>query len=264
MRLLVYPYNLGSKSAKDLSNALGSRRVKAHGNYRHRPGDLIINWGNSTTPDWASKLAVMSMLNKPQYVRKAAEKIRTFEALAASDLMKHLPHWTTSQQQARAWLEDASPYGNLKKAVICRTLTRANSGRGIVMACEPNELVPAPLYTRYKPKTQEYRVHVHSRFGVMDVQQKRKKNDVDEDTFNPHIRSWNNGWVFCRENLKTPGIVEEVAELAINRLGLDFGAVDIGYHPVHGVGIYEVNTAPGIEGQTLANYANTFKRYLSA
>jgi hypothetical protein len=209
-------------------------------------------------------MAVMSMLNKPQYVRKASEKIHTFDALSKSGMTQHLPDWTTSIQTARQWLTQPSPYGNLKRAVVCRTLTRANSGRGVVVAETPTDLVQAPLYTRYKPKTQEYRVHVHAKFGVMDVQQKRKRNDVSEEDYDAFIRSWDNGWVFCRENLKVPDNVVQVSELAINNLGLDFGAVDIGYHPQFGIGIYEVNTAPGIEGQTLANYANAFKRYLSA
>lgn len=264
MRLVVFPYNLASQSAKALAAALDCVRVRVNGNYHHKVGDLIINWGNSRTPVWATKLAVMSMLNKPQYVQKASEKVRTFEALTATDLAKHLPDWTTNQQTARGWLNQPNPYGNLKRAVVCRTLTRANSGRGIVMADQPGDVAGAPLYTRYKPKQSEYRVHVHARFGIMDIQQKRKRNDVPAGEYDAHIRSWDNGWVFCREGLKVPSLVEEVAELAVNRLGLDFGAVDIGYHKDYGVGIYEINTAPGIEGQTLTNYANTFKRYLSA
>lgn len=264
MRLVIFPYNLASKSARELAHAIECPRVRKSGNYHHRPGDLVINWGNSNPPAWGTKLAIMSMLNKPQYVRNAAEKVRTFELLSAAEMSQHLPDWTTNQQIARSWLQQPNPYGILKHAVVCRSLTRANSGRGITVATTPVELVPAPLYTRYKPKTTEYRVHVHSRWGVMDIQQKRKRNDIPETEYDAHIRSWDNGWVFCRENLKVPKIVEEVAEMAISRLNLDFGAVDIGYHPTYGVGLYEVNTAPGIEGQTLKNYADTFKRYLSS
>lgn len=263
MRFVIYPYNLGSGSAKNLAGELEAIRVRQSGNYRHRPGDLIINWGNSHTPAWATKTAILSMLNKPQYIRIASEKIQTFEALGKTDMKKYLPEWTTSRQTARGWFNGPNPYGDLKRAVVCRTLTRANSGRGIVMADTPEQLVDAPLYTLYRPKQLEFRVHVHTRFGVMDVQQKRKKNDVVEADFDAYIRSWDNGWVFCRENLQTPKLVEEVAELAVNRIGLDFGAVDIGYHKSYGVCVYEINTAPGIEGQTLENYARTFKRYLS-
>jgi hypothetical protein len=264
VRLIVYPYNLGSKSAKELAAAIGAIRVRKDGNYKHRAGDLVINWGNGAVPAWGTKVAIQSMLNKPQYVRCASEKVRTFESLQASDLAKYLPNWTTSQQTARGWFNGPNPYGSLKRAVVCRTLTRANSGRGIVLATDAGSVVPAPLYTRYKPKQSEFRIHVHTRFGIMDAQQKRRRTDAAQSELGDYIRSYDNDWIFAREGIKVPSLVGEVAEMAVHRLGLDFGAVDIGFHDHYGVAIYEVNTAPGIEGQTLANYAQTFKRYLSA
>lgn len=261
MRFLVYPYSLRSQSAKILASKLETIRVKEIGKYLHKPGDLIINWGNKRIPNWGTKLAIQSMLNKPQYIINASEKLRTFKVLSTSDLGEHLPDWTTDLHTAQGWLEAPCPYYGLKHAVICRTLTKANSGRGIVLANTPEELVNAPLFTRYKPKQEEYRIHVHIRFGIMDAQQKRRENGAMGDLY---IRSRSNGWVFCRENLKIPTIVEEVSEMAVHRLGLDFGAVDVGYHQEHGLSLYEINTAPGIEGQTLTNYANTFRRYLSS
>jgi hypothetical protein len=174
---------------------------------------------------------------------------------------QHIVPWTTSQAVAREWL--AHPiYGNLKNAVVCRTLTRANSGRGIVVASTTDELVPAPLYTRYKPKVDEYRVHVFTRFGVVDVQQKRRRNGLEDGAGDRYIRSHDNGWVFCRDGVVAPPTLLAECERAVNILGLDFGAVDIGWHPTYGLSIYEINTAPGIEGQTLTNYVNTFRRFL--
>lgn len=264
IRFYIYPYSMASGSARALAQALECKRIRKDGNYHHQPGHLIINWGSTTAPVWGTQMAIKSMLNKPQYVSNASEKIRTFEILSES-MAKYLPDWTRSQQTARGWLNAPNPYGSLKKAVVCRTLTRANSGRGIVIAAAAGDVVPAPLYTRYKPKQSEFRVHVHRRFGVMDVQQKRRKNDADKTKPNSElIRSWDNDWIFAREGVSAPSDVLEAAELAINHLGLDFGAVDIGYHRELGPCIYEVNTAPGIEGQTLTNYANAFRRYLSA
>jgi glutathione synthase/RimK-type ligase-like ATP-grasp enzyme len=46
-------------------------------------------------------------------------------------------------------------------------------------------------------------------------------------------------------------------------LGLDFGAVDIGHRIIDNkVFVFEVNTAPGIEGTTLQRYVNTFNEYI--
>jgi hypothetical protein len=197
------------------------------------------------------------MLNKPQNVQVASDKIGTFRRLE-----QNIPEWTTNIDVARGWIGHPR-FGRKLNAVVCRTLTRANSGRGIVLARTTEEVVPAPLYTRYTPKTAEYRVHISSRFGVIDAAEKRRRNGFeDNEGANQYIRSWDNGWVFCREDLQLPEDVRRVAEESIHHLGLDFGAVDVGYHPEYGTTVYEVNTAPGLEGQTLVNYTNMFRRYL--
>ena len=160
---------------------------------------------------------------------------------------------------AEHWLEAGPKWPGFKHAVLCRTLTRANSGRGIVIAEKPEELVPAPLYTRYVPKQDEYRIHIFRELGIIDVQQKRRDTDVSPEDRDPYIRNHDAGWVFCRENVQPPQVVLHAAVDSIFALGLDFGAVDIGFHNNIGPCIYEVNTAPGLEGQTLVNYANAFK-----
>ena len=151
-------------------------------------------------------------------------------------------------------------YPGRKHAILCRTLTRANSGRGIILAETPEQLVPAPLYTRYVPKQDEYRIHVFRELGVIDVQQKRRNSEVSSEDRDPYIRNHDAGWVFCREEIHPPQAVLNVAVNSVLALGLDFGAVDIGFHNNIGVCVYEVNTAPGLEGQTLTNYINAFKQ----
>jgi hypothetical protein len=246
-----------------LSEQLSCLRVRPNGTYRHRPGDLVVNWGNSGLPTWGTQRALSNMLNKPAAVANASEKTRTFQILQTV-MPNNIPPWTTNRATATAWLSQPV-FGNARNAVVCRTLTRANSGRGIVLASNPAEVVAAPLYTRYKPKSAEFRIHVSSRYGVFDAVQKRRRNGAaDASGVEKYIRSYDNGWVFCREGVVVPTSVKEAAEEAVAALGLDFGAVDIGYHDVHGITIYEVNTAPGIEGQTLQNYGNILQRHLQA
>ena len=256
-KCIIYPYNLGSQSARRLAEGLNTIRVRPNGSYYHRAQHLVINWGNSTLPRWATPRAIQHMLNTPQNVEIASNKISTFQRLG-----ENIPEWTTDIRTARNWL--ATPiFGRKLNAVVCRTLTRANSGRGIVLAKTPEEVVAAPLYTRYTPKTLEYRAHVSVRQGVIDIAEKRRRNGFENnEQANQYIRSWDNGWVFCREDLNVPDAVRTVAEGAIHRLGLHFGAVDVGYHPDFGAVVYEVNTAPGLEGQTLINYINMFRSYL--
>ena len=261
-RVVVYPYKLGSASAKALAEALQTKIVKESGKYRHKPGHLVINWGNGRVPGWATPIAQASTLNKAQNINQASDKVRAFTHLVTT-MANMLPDWTTNMATAKAWLASPKFPGKLN-AVVCRTLTKANSGRGIVLATTPEAVVVAPLYTRYVPKAIEYRVHVSRRFGIFDAQQKKMKTGAEQEQgFDKYIRSYDKGWVFCREGLVLPESVKETAMLAVQHLGLDFGAVDIGYHPQCGTCLYEVNTAPGLEGQTLTNYANTFKRYLN-
>jgi glutathione synthase/RimK-type ligase-like ATP-grasp enzyme len=114
----------------------------------------------------------------------------------------------------------------------------------------------APLYTKYEKRKREYRVHVWGN-EVLDVTEKRKRRGVDADS---RIRSWDNGWVFCREDVNYPPHVASVAVDAVHALGLDFGAVDVGYNVLkERAFVFEVNTAPGLEGTTLEKFANKIK-----
>ena len=254
---------MGSQSARSLAVKLDCKRLKEKGKYKHWPSHLIINWGNSRIPSWYNISVARNMLNPVAVVQVAADKVSSFQLLERHSMGNHLPLWTTSKSVAQQWLPNPLYGPTALRAVVCRTLTHANSGRGIVLAKTPEEVVAAPLYTLYKPKTLEYRVHVSRQFGVIDIQQKRLRNGgADEEGYNKYIRSHRHGWVFCRDGLEVAPIVKEAAMDAIHHLNLDFGAVDIGYHPTHGLTIYEVNTAPGLEGQTLISYVEMFRKYL--
>ena len=254
-RLFVYPYSLSSQSARDLAINISAKRVREHGNYRYRDGHLVINWGNPRMPYWATQNAVTNMLNKPQYVNIASNKYLTLNTLALVDFTKK-PDWTTLPEMAKEWLTSPK-YPGFKNAVVCRTLLRANSGRGIVLATTSDEVIPAPLYTRYVPKVKEFRIHVLGG-QVRDMQQKKKPNN-DTSEVNSYIRNHANGWVFCREDINVPDSCQLAALEVVALLVLDFLAVDLGWHPECGVCVYEVNTAPGLVGQTLETYVGYFR-----
>lgn len=259
-RLFVFPYKIASHSATVLARALGTLKIRANGRYVLYPNHRIINWGYAGLPQWWRAQAVEQVLNLPQYVNNASDKTQTFKLLSQTQGI-YVPDWTCDRNVATNWL--AVPrFGGKLNAVVCRTLTRANSGRGIVLAKTVDEIVNAPLYTRYTPKTEEYRVHVFRRFGVIDIQQKRKKTGfATDESCNPYIRNHPNGWIFCREGVVCPPIVCDIAMSAIGAMKLDFGAVDIGYHPDFGSVIYEINTAPGLEGHTVESYTSTFRKF---
>ena len=60
-----------------------------------------------------------------------------------------------------------------------------------------------------------------------------------------------------------PDDVTKQALLAVDGLGLDFGAVDVGWNQHYQEAtVYEVNTAPGLTGTTLDKYTNAIRRLL--
>jgi glutathione synthase/RimK-type ligase-like ATP-grasp enzyme len=76
---------------------------------------------------------------------------------------------------------------------------------------------------------------------------------------NWQVRNHHNGFVFTRSGFDTPEAVSKAAMDAMRILGLDFGAVDVVYNSRENRAyVLEVNTAPGLEGSTVDDYANYF------
>jgi glutathione synthase/RimK-type ligase-like ATP-grasp enzyme len=189
----------------------------------------------------------MDDLNQPHAIRLAANKLESFKRFFDFNIIT--PMWTEKKDEAMDWVQGGATQ------VLCRTVLNGHSGRGIIVCSNPGELVDAPLYVKYKKKKAEFRVHVFAG-KVIDVQQKKRRDGFREDeNFNQLIRNHGNGWVYCRENLQYTPDLEVEAVKAVGCLGLDFGAVDMIYNQHENrYYVLEVNTAPGIHGQTLDLY----------
>jgi glutathione synthase/RimK-type ligase-like ATP-grasp enzyme len=218
-------------------------------------GDTVINWG-------CSKLnpGNYHLLNKPEAVRCAIDKVSTLKTLAEANIA--VPYFSTNQYDILIDLL----HGNFE-AIYCRTLIRSKKGNGIVIARTPEELVPAKLYTRAFPTTHEFRVHVFMGEAI-DYVQKKKRRNADADLM---IRNHDRGWVFAHDNIIVRKKIKELAVNAVEALGLHFGAVDVLARfnpPVNGkwqlqeAVVCEVNTAPGLSNtKTLEAYVNCFNNY---
>lgn len=224
--------------------------VKAKAIRRLKPGvkpTTLLNYGSTKPlPNFTGRY-----LNTPQAVNNASCKIRTFELLTAADVPT-VP-WTISRDEALEWITKS------KAIVVARTLTRASEGRGAVFSSDGDSLPSAPLYTRYVKKQAEYRVNVA--FGtIINIRQKRRRTDFEGEVDNL-CRSHSNGWVFCSEGVdKTNENLRSLGLNSISALGLDFGAVDILYNAHYNVYyVLEVNSAPGMEGETLTNFIEALK-----
>lgn len=229
------------------------RHVNSH--YKPRPTDLVINWGCPPPTRWP---LVPRTLNDKALVMVAVDKLEAFKAFKAAEVP--CPDFTTEYAVAQRWA--------LKRAVVGRSLLKSFEGRGIAISQageEPHKVDDqgrrCKLWTQYIPKKAEYRVHVFNG-KVIDVTQKRKRRGVE---VNPQVRSWHNGWVYTRENLKKPEGLEALGVKAVQACGLDFGAVDIIWNKKKNQSfVLEVNSAPGLDGQTLNSYATAIQEYVNA
>lgn len=233
--MTIIPYKRGSKSYRLLRNVIRSRQVLS---------PKKINWGCSSIP------MIDNVINKPTQVAIAIDKVTSLSTMSNANV--RTPKFTTNKEEAMQWLADG-------RTVVCRTKTKSKGGEGIII-CDPEEgattLPDAPLYTRYLRKKYEYRIHVFNG-EVIDYAQKKAKRNRPV-TFSKYVRSYNNGWVFCRTNLTRNDSVCQEAIKAVNALGLDFGAVDVCWFNDK-PWVLEVNTAPGLQGSTLNAYVKALE-----
>lgn len=280
--LFIYPYKMGSRSVRSLKNVVTSRIIKLR-NSRYRPRDshTVLNWGNSTTPDWWGQ-GNTTYLNSPECVAVAADKLATLRALTARNV-RVIP-FTTDVEEVEDWLA----MGN---KVYARHKLNGHSGEGIevihqsednyvldriagelfslgqeylgqlVMEEISTPVIPdAPLYTRGLNNDGEYRVHVFNGEVIL-YQKKSRRRDEDGNVATPDgeeadVRNLASNWVYRTGNLRRTERVEQLAISAIAALGLDFGAVDI-IRNNDSFYVLEINTAPGLGNtDTLEAYTN--------
>ena len=156
--------------------------------------------------------------------------------------------FTTSKDEAQSWVEKGY-------TVFARTLLRSSEGKGIVVVEkeQPETLPFAPVYTLYKKKKREFRVHVF-KDNVVHVLEKRKKVGYEKDR-DTRIRNTANGYVFCSDGVVEPVGIRELALAASKVTSSDFSGVDIGYNEkLNELFVIEVNSAPGIQGTNVDRY----------
>lgn len=244
--LKLFPYKAESLSAKRLAKSLGILRVRP--TYNAKRSDTIINWGSSTPPHfrWMEQ-----DLNKPNAIALASNKLHTFAELLCKGF-NNLPQFTTEFEDAEDWISKGH-------TIYCRKFLNAHSGNGIVIADRIDQLVRAPLYTVKTKHKHEYRVHVFKGEAI-DIQKKKKR--LDKSTLSNGIRNHASGWVYTRDDINPPSEMVNASIKAVELLGLDFGAVDIGHRlRDNKFFVFEVNTAPGLEGSTLDKYTKAIYNY---
>lgn len=229
-------------------NLLGAPRVFVPSN------KTVINWGSSK--DFPVPTGT-KVLNKPEAVALAVDKRITFEILNLEGVS--IPTYFTNNRDAEQYANDYDA------TLVARSTATGHSGRGITIV-RPGEPIPANtvLITQFIKKKAEYRFHVVNGEIILEAQ-KRKRNDFEQTGDQHMIRSYDNGWIFAINNIEgIEDVYREEAILAVQALGLDFGAVDYMVdHEGRGY-VLEVNTAPAIEGEsTKQAYQRAFERMVA-
>lgn len=227
-RVVVASHNTNSNALKELANELSNRL--GYKVYRVKPERIN------------GRRSIM--------FHPGVDKVAQFRRFSISGVPS--PAFATSLDEAR----------NLQsKQVVARALTSASEGRGISIVPKEELTQVAPLYTEYIPKKKEYRVHVFNN-KVIDVQEKRRKSGLDNAEFK--VRNTANGYVFCRSNVHPPADLHTTALAAVRSIGRSQGAVDVIWNEKQNKSFaLEVNSRPGMAGQTVKLYADAVMEYLN-
>ena len=249
-KLWIWSYKMSSKSALAMADALDIWMIKHEGSqWKGSTGRYVLNWGAGTGV-FNLPLGNAKLLNTPHQVDLAVNKLDFFKA-CLGDKAPRLPFWTTSPEQAKAWL-----YNGL--TVIARTKLEGAKGDGLVVMKKSLDFVKASLYTVRTPSSGEYRVYMFNG-EVLDARVKLLAEGAEE---HPDGMRHEDKYEYCKLQEPLPDDVGAQAKLAIAKVGLFTGGVDVLYDEGTKLAtVLEVNSAPYIGQGTAEKYALSFQDY---
>lgn len=219
----------------------------------------------STKGSASLRLLAQSLSNKLGYkVFRTTQPNPRREQLLYGGGVDKLTQYRWFQQQGLSALEFttdpsvACEWVNQDHVVFGRKYLNSSCGKGIVVFEGNNNATDGrntcPVYTKYKKKKREFRVHVFKDRVVVVTEKKRRKGfEGKQDT---KIRNLENGYVFCHIPVEEePKGLRELAVQAAQVSPSHFRGVDIGYNEKNNdLFIIEVNSAPGIQGSNIQTY----------
>lgn len=250
-----------SSGARMLAKELGATII-LNRERRDREGNILINYGKS-----ALKMDLDQfkwVYNYPESVALASNKLKTFEEIesfnndfAGKEDIIPIPEVVRDVSRAQQLITEGKIlYARKCKGTKGRDIRICTSAQDVIETSESNDW---DFWTVGINVHREYRIHVFYP-DVILIQQKRKKKEK-EDPNRGRIRNIDNNWIFCVNKVDPPA--DETLKTVVKILGiigLDFGAVDIVEDGYRNCYFLEVNTAPGIKGEsTLKAYSQAFR-----
>lgn len=274
LSIQLYPYSNRTKGGRVLMTALGGRfrtsddlckciENPLDSSMKIPKGFTLINWGSGQIAA-VVKSSAKRVLNETKAVNVCGNKVKFFEAQEASTTPARTPTFTTDLDKAMQWITEG--------LVVMGRSARGSCGLDIKFyEDDPEGFQSSEFWVQYKKKKEEYRIHIVG--GTVVATQKKalriedpvSGEKIDHSTVETRIRNHRNGFVFKRNDLSVPGDVVDQALQAFKNVGLDFGAVDVIWNQYEGKAyVLEINTAPGLEGTTITDYATALKNLIAA
>ena len=267
-KVMINPYSKFSKSARALSAEFHRKITDAiiNGTVKVNEDVTCVNWG---LPLFNWEVTGIHTLNRVEAISNVTDKVRFFN-LMSQNTEVNIPEYTNDKDVALDWV--------LNGHLVMKRRSTGYGGTDIIFIEDKDSLAfvmggrpkmsKNDFFSKYIKKKDEYRIHVF-KDKVIDAQRKalRKTTEdgtpVDPNFIDFRVRNHQNGFVFVRESCNPKQCVLDQAILAVQASGLDFGAVDVIYNEsMDKAFVLEINTAPGLEGQTLDSYTKAITRYV--
>jgi len=225
-KLIIFN-NTNSATSKLLAEHLDCKRISKLEDLNPEFDGIILNFAN-WKQDVVSRCPNARVFNKPEQIKLCSDKHKSLRLLADSGIP--VPRFT-----------EYFP-------CVARTKNhRGGSGFWLCLNQDDFDIAVqngADYSIEYIPVKNEYRVHVFFS-DVLDIKQKFI-NPEEMDKLDLIIRSFNRGWIFKNPKNKLPAEILTKCTLAVDKLGLVFGAVDVIESQNGEFYILEVNSSAGL------------------
>lgn len=246
-----------SQGALELVRALGATRLRKFDGMdfwdrKHRipmtSGDIIVNWG-----------AGLPTLDDVRVLNGTERVLNKYDA------------WVTLVQaglpSVRIYKKnEVSVQSARQRGFLPRTFHHIGGNDLLNMNHEQ-----ADMWVLKESLTAEYRIHSFAGKSIRAGQKVVRDGfrPVTEQEWHPNaglahpwIRSFDGGWRINYDGFASTPAMRGLASRAVKALGLTFGAVDLGLRSDGDLIVLEVNTAPGIEGNSIPAYVKAITKWI--
>jgi hypothetical protein len=301
-RVMIYVYrreaSTGARELADAINGLRYRGTRIPIERKARRGDTIVCWGESLPNIEGIRILnggpLRSKFQDARRLREAGVSTIEVRDTAPTPQVVAPPAPVTDPalpvyRQAREAAEEFLELGMTRQQVyldglqqlqgfitLLNTTLRSPLPRPVAAPAQTlgvwiprlnnhvggNDLLNPPnapnFWVKKEVFTSEFRVHSFRgkslRAGIKAPREGVRQHDW--------VRSWDGGWRILYDGISSKKKHREIAHAAVEALGLQFGAVDIGERADGTLCVLEVNRAPGLEGGTIEAYARAIQAWV--